>query len=152
MYHSMQPKRGLYVLKSGSYRTAHRTLLPTMLFGQMPVAYTYGSQQVFWLNTYIMPNIHSDVQYCLKCPPNRTVALILACSVRHELAGHLGTHWAQYRKHIAVKPLYTEQSRDPTECSYTGVFTQEVRQGFHIHASSSESKWMLPTAPTEIPN
>ena len=58
-----------------------------------------GSQQVFWLNTYIRPNIHSDVQYCLKCPPNSTVALILACSVRQELADHLGTHSAQCRKH-----------------------------------------------------
>ena len=56
--------------------------------------------QVFWLNTYIRPNIHSDVQYCLKCPPNSTVALILACSVRQELAGQLGTHSAQCRKHI----------------------------------------------------
>ena len=53
-----------------------------------------GSQQVFWLNTYIRPNIHSDVQYCLTCPPNSTVALILACNVRQELAGHLGTRSA----------------------------------------------------------
>ena len=52
----------------------------------------HGSQQVFLLKTYIRRNIHSDVQYCLKCPPNTTVALILACSVRQELAGHLGTH------------------------------------------------------------
>ena len=46
-------------------------------------------------NTLIRPNIHSDVQYCLKCPQNNNVALILACSVRQELAGHLGTHSAQ---------------------------------------------------------
>ena len=62
-----------------------------------------GSQQVFWLNTflhvYIRPNIHSNVQYSLKCPPNSTVALILACSVRQELAGHSGTHSAQCHKH-----------------------------------------------------
>ena len=65
-----------------------------------------GSQQVFWMNTYIRPNIHSDVQYryCLKCPPNSTVALILASSVRQELAGHLGTHSAQCRKHITCIP------------------------------------------------
>ena len=32
---------------------------------------------------------------------------------------------------------------------YTGVFTQEVRQGFQIHASSSES---YSQHQTEIPN
>ena len=66
--------------------------------------------QVFWLNTYIRPNIHSDLQYCLKCPPNSIVALILACSVRQELAGHLGTHSAQCRKHITwySKTCYTQ--------------------------------------------
>ena len=38
-----------------------------------------------------------------------------------------------------VKPLYSEQSRDQKNVHYTGVFTQEDRQGFYIHASSSES-------------
>ena len=36
--HSMQPKRGIYLLKSGASRTAHRALRPTMLFGQVPAA------------------------------------------------------------------------------------------------------------------
>ena len=38
-----------------------------------------------------------------------------------------------------MKPLYSEQSRDPKYVHYTGVFTQEDHQGFHLHASSSES-------------
>ena len=42
--HSMHPKRGLYVLKSGASRTAHRTLRPTMLFGQVPAAFTGRSK------------------------------------------------------------------------------------------------------------
>ena len=67
----------------------------------------HGSQQVFWLNTYIKPNIHGDVQYCLKCPTNSIVALIWACSVRQELTGHLGTHSAQCCEHIPRQMLHT---------------------------------------------
>ena len=98
----MQPKRlnqrHIYLLKSGASRTAHRALRPTMLFGQVPAAMLRHAR-VFWLNTYIRPNMHSNVQYCMKCPPYSTVAVILACSVRQDLAGHLGTHSAQCRKH-----------------------------------------------------
>ena len=33
---------------------------------------------------------------------------------------------------VTVKPLYSEQSRDTKTVYYTGVFTQEVHQDFHI--------------------
>ncbi len=97
MSYSMQPKRGLYVLKSGAPRTAPR---PTICSARWQQHGMHGSQQVFWLNTYIRPNTNSDLQYCVKYPPNSTVALILACSVRQELVDHLGTRSAQCRTHI----------------------------------------------------
>ena len=82
----------------------------------------HGSQQVFWLNMYTRLNIHSGVQYCLMCPPISTVALILACSVRQELAGHLGTHSAQCRKHIT---WYSK-----TDAIHTAMASRELAMAF----------------------
>ncbi len=55
------------------------------------VPYKKGDLPILW---------SFNLEALMKCTPNSTVALILACSVRQELPGHLGPHSAQCRKHI----------------------------------------------------
>ena len=93
--HSMQPKRGLYL------KVEHLEL-PIGHFDQQCCS-ARCQRHARVAASLLVEHIHYTVmysKYCLKCPPNSTVALILACSMRQELAGHLGTHSAQCRKHI----------------------------------------------------
>ncbi len=69
----MQPKRGLYVPK---LKVEHLEL-PIGHFDQQCCSvrcqrHARVAASLLVEQMYIKPNIQSDVQYCLKCPPNST--------------------------------------------------------------------------------